>query len=605
MTSRRPLALDIVTDNAAEELTPQDRLTIAGLVGELQNRKITRKTFLRQSVVFGLSSTSLAAILAACGSTAPSSSAASSSAASAGTAAPSTAVASPSPAGPDLTAKLNLGIEGDADTVDPQAFKTIPGYYMLANLYDQLIDLQAEPQNGLLIADPANPTSMIAESMEMSPDLLTATFKLDPNAKFEDGTPITVDDIKYSFQRGIEGTQYTSILMKMLTLSSTDNILTPDKQTVVFKLDQPNPMTERLLSLQVLSIQSKARSEANATAEDKFADAYWRANVYANSAYKLQSWKRGEGFELTPNTNYYRAGLPKNGGLVFREIGDPQERISLLKSGDLHAAFQIAPKDAAALQGSGDTNVKLVTAPSTWNWGLAFTNSVKPFDNKQVRQAISYAIPYDTIISDVMHGLARPSKSIVVPGMPTSDQSFWNYNTDLAKAKQLLTAAGYPDGFESSIDVVIGRAEDEQMAVFIQANLQQIGVAVTINKLAEAQYQDNRNNAKSPMQIIEFFSWVNDPFYHMYWNMLSTNTFTNSARYSNPEVDKLIMAGLYEADAAKRESISKDAQRMIVDDAPWAFLFARDFFVPVAKNLYDFPLWPDQNPRLYWAYVTA
>jgi peptide/nickel transport system substrate-binding protein len=602
MTSRRTLALDIVTDNAAGELTTQDRFTIAGLVDELQNRKISRKTFLRQSVIFGLSATSLSAILAACGSSVPSSSAAST-----GTPvpAPSTGGASLAPASPDLTKKLNLGIEGDADTVDPQAFKTIPGYYMLANLYDQLIDLHAEPQNGLLIADPANPTSMIAESSTISPDLLTATFKLDPNAKFEDGTPITVDDIKYSFQRGIEGTQYTNTLMKMLTLSSANNILTPDPQTVIFKLDKPNPMTQRLLSLQVLSIQSKARSEANATAKDKFADAYWRANVYANSAYKLLSWKRGEGFELAPNTNYYRAGLPKNGGLVFREIADPQERISLLKSGDLHAAFQIAPKDAAALRDGSDTSVKLVTAPSTWNWALTFTNSMKPFDNKQVRQAISYAIPYDTIISDVMHGLARPSKGLIVPGMPTSDQSFWNYNTDLAKAKQLLTAAGYPDGFESSIDVVIGRAEDEQMAVFIQANLQQIGVTVTINKLAEAQYQDNRNNAKSPMQVIEWFSWVNDPFYHMYWNLLSTNTFTNSARYSNPEVDKLIMAGLYEADAAKRESISKDVQKIVVDDAPWAFLFARDFFVPVAKNLYDFPLWPDQNPRLYWAYVTA
>lgn len=604
MTRRSPLALDIVNDHAPEELTTQDRSTVAGLVDELQHRRISRKTFLRQAMVFGLSSTSLSAILAACSSS-PSPSPSQPAATSGGAPSASVAAGSAAPTGPDLAAKLNLGIEGDADTVDPQAFKTIPGYYMLANLYDQLVDLHAEPSNGLLIADPANPTSMIAESMEISPDRLTATFKLDPKATFEDGTPITVDDVKYSFQRGIEGTQYTSILMNMLTLSSADNILTPDKQTVIFKLDKPNPMTERLLSLQVLSVQSKARSEANTTATDKWADEYWRQNVYANSAYKLKSRNRGEGFELEPNTNYYRPGLPKNGGLVFREIADPQERISLLKAGDLHAAFQIAPKDAAALRDSGDPKVKLVTAPSTWNWALAFTNSVKPFDNRQVRQAFSYAIPYDTIISDVMHGLARPSKGLIVPGMPTSDQSFWNYNTDLAKAKELLTAAGYPDGFETSIDVVLGRAEDEQMATFIQANLQQIGVTVTINKLAEAQYQDNRNKATSPMQIIEWFSWVNDPFYHMFWNLLSTNTFTNSARYNNPAVDKLIMAGLYEPDTAKRDSLSKEAQKIIVDDAPWAFLFARDFFVPVAKNLFDFPLWPDQNPRLYWAYLTA
>lgn len=605
MTSRRPLALDIVNDNAAEELTPRDRGTIAELVDEFRERKISRKSFLRQSVVFGVSATSLSAILAACAS--PTVSPGPTQGATPGVTPGATpgGGASPTPTGPDLTAKVNLGIEGDADTVDPQAFKTIPGYYMLANLYDQLIDLQAEPTDGLLIADPANPTSMIAESMEMSPDRLTATFKLDPNATFEDGTPITVDDVKYSFQRGIEGTQYTSILMTMLTLTSADNIQTPDKQTVVFKLDKPNPMTERLLSLQVLSIQSKAKGEASASATDKWSDEYWRQTVFANSAYTLKSRTRGVGFELAPNANYYRAGLPRNGGLVFREIADPQERISLLKSGDLHAAFQIAPKDAAALRDGGDPNVKLVTAPSTWNWALAFTNSVKPFDNKQVRQAISYAIPYDTIISTVMYGLARPSKGLIVPGMPTSDQSFWKYDTDLAKAKELLTAAGYPDGFETSIDVLIGRAEDEQMATFIQASLQQIGVTVTINKLAEAQYQENRNNASSPMQIIEWFSWVNDPLYHLYWNMLSTNTFTNSARYSNPEVDTLIMAGLYEADVAKRETISKDAQRIVVDDAPWAFLFARDFFVPVAKNLYDFPLWPDQNPRLYWTYLTA
>lgn len=602
MTSRKPLALDIVNDHAAEALTASDRQTVAGLVEELQNRKISRKSFLRSAVVLGLSSSSLAAIVAACGSS-PSPSSSSAASATNAQSSSSAAPASAAPASPNLTAKLNMGIEGDADTVDPQAFKTIPGYYMLANTYDQLIDLHAEPSNGLLIADPANPTSMIAESMDISADQLTATFKLDPNAKFEDGTPITVDDVKYSFRRGIEGTQYTNILMKMLTLSSADNILTPDQQTVVFKLDKPNPMTARLLSLQVLSIQSKAQSEAHATSSDKFADAYWRQTVFANSAYKLKSWTRGEGYELEPNAKYYRSGLPKNGGLVFREIADPQERISLLKSGDLQAAFQIAPKDAAAIRDGGNANVKLVTAPSTWNWALAFTNSMKPFDNKQVRQAISYAIPYDTIISDVMHGLARPSKGLIVPGMPTSDQSFWNYGTDLAKAKQLLTAAGYPDGFESSIDVVLGRAEDEQMATFIQASLQQIGITVTINKLAEAQYQDNRNNAKSPMQIIEWFSWVNDPFYHMYWNMLSTNTFTNSARYNNPAVDKLIMAGLYEPDAAKRESTSKQAQQIITDDAPWAFLFARDFFVPVAKNLYDFPLWPDQNPRLYWAYL--
>lgn len=583
MKQRKP-TLDIVGDAVGEPLTRHDQATLAALVDDYRSRRITRGSFLRSSAVFGLSATSLSGLLAACGGD-------------------DKQAAATTGATQRTSAKLNVGIGQDADTVDPQAFKSIPGYYMLANLYDQLIDLEPVRDGDILKVVEAKPAPMIASTMEVSDDRLTATFNLDPNAKFQDGTPITVEDVKYTFTRGIKGTQYTSILMNMLTLSKPENILTPDEKTVVFKLDKPNPMLERLLSLQVLSIQSKAKGEANATAKDKYADAYWRANVFGNSAYTLKQWTRGEGFELTPNANYWRKGLPKNGGLVFRIVTDPQERLNLLKSGDLHVAYEVSAKDAAAIRDEGG-NAKLISAPSPWSFGLAFNNGLKPFEDVRVRQALSYAVPYDAIIDEVMHGLARPAKSIVAPGMPTSDQSFWSYDTDLQKAKELLTAAGFPDGFNSSIDVLIGRAEDEQAATFIQGSFREIGVNVEIRKLAEAQYQQNRNEAKSPMQIVEFFSWVNDPMYHMFWNMLSSNTFTNSSRYNNKKVDQLILEGLYEPDQAKRESLSKEAQKIIVEEAPWAFLYARDFFVPVAKNLHDYPLWPDQNPRLYLSYLS-
>lgn len=582
---KQPPPIEIVGDVVDEPLTRHDRATLADLVDDYRTRRITRGSFLRSTAVFGLSATSLSGLLAACGGDDDKQTGGATTGGQA-----------------KSTAKINVGVGQDADTVDPQAFKSIPGYYMLANVYDQLIDLEPERDGDLLKVGEAKPAPMIATNMEISDDRLTATFTLDPNAKFEDGTKVTVDDVKYTFERGISGTQYTSILMGMLTLTNPKNILTPDEQTVVFKLDKPNPMLERLLSLQVLSIQSKAKGEANSTAKDKFADAYWRSNVLANGPYTLKSWTRGEGWELAPSS-HYKKGLPKNGGLVFRIVSDPQERLNLLKSGDLHISYEVSAKDAAAIRDEGG-NTKLISSPSPWSWGLAFNNSQKPFDDVRVRQALSYAVPYDAIVEEVMHGLARPAKSIVPPGMDTSDQSFWKYDTDLRKAKELLTAAGYPDGFKSSIDVLIGRAEDEQAATFIQSSFREIGVDVEVRKLAEAQYQANRNEAKSPMQIIEFFSWVNDPMYHMFWNMLSTNTFTNSSRYSNKKVDGLILDGLYEPDLAKRESLSKEAQKIIVDEAPWAFLYARDFYVPVASSLRDYPLWPDQNPRLYWSYLS-
>lgn len=578
---KRRQAIQVVNDNVDEPLTGHDRETLADLVDDYRERRITRRSLIAHSAVFGLSATTLSSLLA-------------------------DAVVDEAAAAVQArsTAKLKVGVGQDADTVDPQAFKTIPGYYMMGNLYDQLIDLKPRDLGEILRADDTRPTGMIARSMKVSKDRLRATFTLDPNAKFQDGSPVTVEDVVYTFTRGVEGTQYTNILMTMLTLTKSENITTPDERTVVFKLDKPNPMLERLLSLQVLSIQNAKLGKSNATEKDKWADAYWRANVFGNSAYVLKSWKRGEGFELAPNKNYYRKGLPRNGGLQFRIISDPQERLNLLKAGALHVAFEISAKDAAALRAGRSGKAKLVSAPSPWNFALTFNNKLKPFTDKRVRQALSYAVPYDVIVKNVMHGLARPSRGIIVPGMPTADPSLWRYKTDLGKAKQLLGAAGLGDGFESTIDVLIGRPEDEQAATFIQASFQQIGVRVRINKLAEAQYQDNRNNAKSPMQIVEWFSWVNDPMYHMFWNMLSTNTFTNSARYANKKVDKLVLDGMYEPNAGKRASMSRQAQKMIVDEAAWAFLFARDYFVPVARSLHDFPLWPDQNPRFYWTFLS-
>jgi peptide/nickel transport system substrate-binding protein len=577
----RRRAIDVVADNVAEPLTQRDRETLADVMDSYRDGRVSRRSFIRASAAFGLSATTLSGLLAGCGASPE----------------------GPSDSGGGKGSKLAIGVNADADTVDPQAFKTIPGYYMLANLYDQLIDLEAQPQKGALVAEGTTTAPMIASSMDVSNDRTKLTFKLAPNAKFSDGTPITAEDVKYTFQRGIEGEQYTNLVMSMLTLSKTSNIKIEDPRTVSFLIDEPNPMSERLVNLQVMSIQSKKVGEQHATAKSKWADDYWRDNVYGNSAYVLKSRDRGEGWELAPSKNYYRRGLPKNAGLVFRIISDPQERLNLLKDGTLHVAYDVPAKDAAAIRDQGDEQAKLISIQSPWSFGLAFNNGKEPFKDPRVRQALSYAVPYDQIIDDVMQGLARPAKSMVPPGMDTHDPSAWNYDTDLNKAKQLLAAAGHPDGFKSSIDVLIGRPEDEQAATLIQANFRQIGVDVDVQKLAEAQYQEKRNNASSPMQIVEFYSWVTDPFYHLFWNMYSKNAFTNSSRYSNPKVDAIIDKGLYEPDKAKRDDLSRQAQRTITEDAPWAWLFARDFFVPVAANLQDFPLWPDQNPRFYWSHL--
>src|SRR5690349_13800997 len=119
-------AVDVVRDNVGEPLTDAHRDTLADLVDEYRSNTISRRSFVGRAAVFGLSAASLSGLLAE-------------------TAA---ARARAPRATPKKTAKLNIGVGQDADTVDPQAFKDIPGYYMLANLYDQLVDLKAHPIAG-------------------------------------------------------------------------------------------------------------------------------------------------------------------------------------------------------------------------------------------------------------------------------------------------------------------------------------------------------------------------------------------------------------------------------------------------------------------------
>src|SRR5262249_6094684 len=142
-----------------------------------------------------------------------------------------------------------------------------------------------------------------------------------------------------------------------------------------------------------------------------------------------------------------------------------------------------------------------------------------PFDNKLVRQALSYAVPYDTIMREVLRGQGIQLKSPIPAGTPGSNFSYWHYNTDYAKAKSLLAKAGVKNGFDAQLTIAVGNPLDEQTATWIQQGLQQIGVHVSINKMPLAAF-----TAKLQAKEHKFWfspnSWIsinNDPLYHLFW----------------------------------------------------------------------------------------
>ena len=266
-----------------------------------------------------------------------------------------------------------------------------------------------------------------------------------PKATFSDGTPMTAEDVEYTFRRGIEGTQYTKLVMGMLTLSSAKNIEIVDKQTIRFKLDKSNPMTERLMNLQVMSLSEQEGRRAARHRQGQVG-----RRVLARERVRQQRL-HAEGLEPRRGlgARAERQVLPGRAAQERRPAcsassATPQERLNLLKSGTLHVAYEVPAKDAAAIRDDGDGRRQADQRPSPWSFGLTFNNSKEPFKDKRVRQALSYAIPYDAIIDDVMYGLARPAKSMVPPGMATHDPSAWKYDTDLAEGQADARGGGPP-----------------------------------------------------------------------------------------------------------------------------------------------------------------
>ena len=147
--------------------------------------------------------------------------------------------------------------------------------------------------------------------------------------------------------------------------------------------------------------------------------------------------------------------------------------------------------------------------------------------------------------------------------MPTSDFSFWHYDGGPAKAKEILDSLGIKD-FSFDLAVRIGFSVHEQIAVWIQSAMAEAGGKVNIVKMTDAEYLEKFNSGALHAFIAEWYSWVNDPIYHIHWNFNSRATATNGVGYSNPRVDQIIDEAMYEPDPVKREALSKEAQKIIV-----------------------------------------
>ena len=455
------------------------------------------------------------------------------------------------------------------------------------------------PYENTTVAVAGEYVGALAESWEVDDEEGTVTFHLNPNAATADGSAITAEDVKFTVERGFQSpTTYMNLLMPLGGINSADQAEVVDAQTIRFHpANGVTPLLFELLSIVNMSIIDQETIDANATEDDPYASAWLPLNQAGAGPYLLAEANPGVAFSMAPNRGHFEEGLLQNNGVTFRVIPTAADRLLLLRSGELDILRGVPYIEIDAL--NAEEGIKVLDYPSTDTRAIAFNVNIEPFDDLRVRQAISYAIPYDDIIATVWAGYAQPLRSVIPQGMPTSDFSMWPYATDLDKARELMAEAGLADGFETTLFTRADNQDDQQIALFVQDALRELNITVNIEALTSGAYAARQfGDRDMPLHFFDFISYVNDPFYHLHW-LARCGQGTNYGSFCDPSLDDLINAGLVETDPDARAEISRQAQQMHLDAAPWVYLSQPNSVTAMREDIQGWAESPDRIAQ-YW-----
>jgi peptide/nickel transport system substrate-binding protein len=490
---------------------------------------------------------------------------------------------------------LIVAVGGDIQTIDPPVTSGAPFQHeIITNLYDFLIDFGLrQTDSGETVGDLNRFTGKVAKAWTVSQDG-TVTFRLRENARFADGTPVTAEAVKYSYERIFGVNAVTAALMRMASVPDASHLSMVDAHAVTMKMDKPNGLLFGNMSQFGHAIVNPAQVKPHAGAQDPWSRDWLKTHAAGAGPFMLERWVPGSEIVLARNPHYW-AGPAKLARIDFKIVPDASTRALLLRRGSVDIAMDLAFQDLERLK--TDRSVVVRDFPTTIVRYIGMNVNVKPFDNVKVRQAVAYAVPYDTIMKEVVKGFGRPLRSPVPAGMPSHVDAAAMYATNQQRARQLLAEAGLAGGFKTKLTVRAGFPTDEQIAVWVQSALRPVGIDVEIEKLPLAGYTERLLKHDLAFFLHEWLSINNDPFYHYFW--LFKPGCCNYGNYQNAAITEQLATNLLSTNTVTRNQSSQQLQKTIADDAPWVFLYQPDYVIAMRKGVKGFIYYPDRYNRYF------
>jgi peptide/nickel transport system substrate-binding protein len=463
-----------------------------------------------------------------------------------------------------------IGMTLEPNGLDPTAgAASAIAEVVLYNVFETLTKIRPDGSVGPLLA----------ERWTVSHDNRSYTFHLRKGVRFHNGEPFSSASVRYAFERAAgEG----STNKDKAVFAGIARIETPDADTVVLRLKEPNPDFLFLLGQATAIVVEPKSAATNVT------------QPVGTGPYRLQNWAKGSSLTLARWDGYRDAGKVRIARATFRFISDPAAQVASLLSGDVDAFPRVSAARSLE-QFKSDPRFAVLVGGSRAKTILAINNRRKPLDDVRVRRAIAAAIDRKAVVEGAADGFGTPIGSHYVPGAPGYVDTTGVNPHDLPKAKALLREAGVATPLELTLKLP-PPPYARQGGEVIAAQLAKAGIVAKIENVEWAQWLSgvytNRNYDLTIVAHVEPFDLGNFAKDNYYWG------------YDSPKFRALWAKIGTTEDAAERAKLLGEAQRMIAQDAVAAFLYQPRLITVANARLQglwkDMPVFVNDVSGLSW-----
>lgn len=439
------------------------------------------------------------------------------------------------------------------------------------NVYERLLAYGSKVEDGIKYEDFNKIDGALAETWELAGDKKSIVFHLRKGVKSSTGNELNADSVMWSFERGWNlKSNFHWYMTQILKIDSFDAAFQKlDDYTVKVTVPNQSPLLERIWINSDLGILDAVEMKKHVSADDPWGSRWLASHSASFGPYYVTKYSPGQEVIYEANKDYYR-GPAKLEKIIFREMPTSSNRVAALQAGSVDVAEYLLPRELALVEKS--PNVKVWKVFGNFIHRVEMNNTMKPFTDPKVRQALNYLVPRDDILKAVYFNTARPTKSPISEIYPGFTDEFFKYSTDVEKAKQLLKEAGLGEGFKTEIGYRTGDQIEEEIAVILKSAFAKAGVEVTLSKLPASTLVERYTKGEIPMYFFRDMAIVPDAAYVAnLW--LNSKSLIDYSRFTSPDVDQLINTALTSIDEPERLEAMKKVQQITVENAPWVFLF--------------------------------